>query len=178
MVTDGTRGASETAPTWLLRLAVCRGRTLAGDPVLLPRDLPAEHTLVVVAFRQREQANVERWIDLAVELGVPASPLEADGPLRHAVVEVPVLARRWAPARRAIDGGMASNLRDPSLLARTITVYSSQTGFRRACAIPARADLAAMLVDRRGVASFAVIGPPRDKDRAGLEAALRATDQG
>jgi hypothetical protein len=175
---SGPPPASETAPIGLFHLTMVRGRTLAGDPVLLPRDLPAEHTLVVVAFRQRQQTGVDAWIDLAVELGVPASPEGAERPMRHAVVEVPVLSRRWMPARRAIDGGMATSIRDRAVLARTITVYASQTGFRRACAIPPRVELAAMLVDRRGTASFAVTGLPRDKDRRGLAAALRATGRG
>jgi hypothetical protein len=143
-----------------VRLAPAEGRALDGSECRLPPGLPAERTLVVVAFRQRQQADVDRWIDLAVSLGVPGSPLEAPEPRATAVVEVPVLGRRYLPARRFIDGGMAASLGDPAVLARTITVYTDPAAYRRRCGITTADQVTAMLVDREGHASFQALGPP------------------
>jgi hypothetical protein len=143
-----------------VRLAPATGRALDGTEYRLPAGLPAERTLVVVAFRQRQQADVDRWIDLAVSLGVPGSPLGALQPLVSAVIEVPVLGRRYLPARGFIDGGMAASIRDPALLARTITVYTDPARYRRRCGIATADQVTAMVVDRDGNASFQALGPP------------------
>ena len=142
------------------RLAPAVGRALDGTEYQLPAGLPAERTLVVLAFWQRQQADVDRWIDLAVSLGVPGSPLDVPEPRATAVVEVPVLGRRYLPARRFIDGGMAASIRDPAVLARTITVYTDPVAYRRRCGIPTADEVTAMVVDRDGSASFEALGPP------------------
>ena len=142
------------------RLASAEGRALDGTEYRLPAGLPAERTLVVLAFWQRQQADVDRWIDLAVSLGVPGSPLAAPEPRATAVIEVPVLGRRYLPARRFIDGGMATAIRDPAVLARTITVYTAPAAYRRRCGIPTADQVTAMLVDREGNAAFQALGPP------------------
>jgi hypothetical protein len=158
-----------------LRLAPAEGRALDGTSVLLPDELPAERTVVVVAFRQRQQADVDRWIDLAVSLGVPGSPLESSPPRATAVVEVAVLGRRYLPARRFIDGGMAAGIGDPAVLARTITVYTDPAAYRRRCGITTADEVTVMVVDRDGQASFGAVGPPSAGHRNELAAALAAT---
>lgn len=116
-----------------MRLPDLDGRSLLGDEIAIPGGLPAERTLVLFAFRQRQQAQVDRWIDRAVtELGVPASPLGLPFDASRAVVEVPCLGGQWRPLRRFIDGGMASGIGQPAVLARTITVYGGTGGILRA----------------------------------------------
>jgi hypothetical protein len=156
----------------VVRLAPAVGRALDGTGYHVPVGLPADRTLVVVAFRQRQQADVDRWIDLAVSLGVPESPLVAPAPRATAVIEVPVLGRRYRPARRFIDGGMASAIRDPGVLARTITVYTDPVAYRRRCGIATADQVTAMVVDRAGNASFEALGPPTPQHPDELAAAL------
>jgi hypothetical protein len=156
-----------------IRLVAVEGRALDGTPFRLPSQLPADPTLVVLAFKQRQQADVDLWIELAVELGVPASPLGADEPMRTAVIEVPVLGRRYLPARRLIDGGMSSGIGDPVVLARTITVYTDPVAFRRRCGVTTDEDVTAMLTGRDGSVSFHAVGPPRPEHREALDEALR-----
>jgi hypothetical protein len=155
-----------------VRLAPAAGRALDGTAYRLPADLPGAVTLVIVAFRQRQQADVDRWIDLAVALGVPPSPYGAARPMARAVVEVPVLGRRYLAARRVIDGGMAAGIADPVALARTITVYTDPAAFRRACGLTTADEVAALLTRRDGTVTWCAIGPPADDHRADLEAAL------
>jgi hypothetical protein len=156
-----------------VRLASATGRALDGTTYRLPQDLPAERTLVVLAFRQRQQACVDRWIEFAEELGAAPTPLGASLPLPAAVVEIPVLGRRYRPARQLIDGGMARGIGDPRVLARTITVYTDPGGFRRRCGLRGGDEVRAMVVDRGGAVSFHATGEPRPEHREDLAAALR-----
>jgi hypothetical protein len=155
-----------------VRVAPIDGRALDGTSCRLPADLPGEVTLAIVAFRQRQQADVDGWIELAVELGVPPSPLDQVLPMPSAVVEVAVLGRRYRVARRAIDGGMAAGIGAPAVLARTITVYTDPVAFRRACGIPTADEVTALLARRDGTVGWHATGPPAAQDRAGLRAAL------
>jgi hypothetical protein len=156
------------------RLVPVEGRALDGTLVELPGQLPGRRTVVVLAFRQRQQRDVDRWIDLAVALGVTATPLGATGPLATAVVEVPVLGRRYLGARRFIDGGMAASIADPAVLARTITVYTDPAAFRRRCGVTTADEVTVLLVDRDGVATWHRTGPPQPGDRAALADVLAA----
>lgn len=156
------RGA-ETGP---LRLAPLRTRALDGTWRDLPGDLPAERTLVLLAYRQRHQRDVDAWIALAVAHGVPPTSRGVTGPMASAVVEVPFLSARWLPARRLIDGGMAQGIADPDVLARTLTAYGAPARHRRACRLEASGcgaggrDVEALVVDRAGAVHWHASGPP------------------
>lgn len=141
------------------------GVSLLGAAVPLPAGLPADPTLVLCAFRQRQQAQVDRWIARAVdELGVPPSD----------VVEVPCLNRRWRPARRFIDGGMASAIGDPVILGRTITVYGDVGAILRALGADGPDEVQARVVARDGTVLAAAAGEPSGPGWAAVAAALRA----
>ena len=127
-----------------------RGRTLVGREVALPRDLPADRTLVVLAFQRWHQARVDGWIARAVAAGVPPTTRGQTGPVPVAVVEVPVLSTRWGPVRRFIDGGMTAGIGDPDVLARTITIYTGVAAFQRSLGIPDGDDVHALVVTRDG----------------------------
>ena len=127
------------------------GRSLAGADVLLPDDLPAARTLTLVAFQQRHQSCVDRWIARAEAAGVPGSPLE-----------IPVLSTRWKLGRGFIDGGMASNIKIPRVLARTITVYTNVSAFQKLLGIPGSEDVQACVVTPRGEVLARVPGEPTD----------------
>jgi hypothetical protein len=137
-----------------------RGRSLLGAELELPRDLPAELTIVVIAFQQWHQARVDRWIARAVAAGVPATPRLAAGRLPVAVVELPVLSAAWRPVRRFIDGGMTAGIGDPDILARTITVYTNVGAFRDALGIPDSSDVHAMVVRPDGTILARAAGEP------------------
>jgi hypothetical protein len=98
---------------------VVRGRNLLGEPVELPAGLDGSPRVVVVAFRQPQQRQVDSWVPwLEEQAGVVPG-------LRF--YEVPSISGRWSPTRRFIDGGMATSIRDPVVLARTITFYGDLT---------------------------------------------------
>jgi hypothetical protein len=147
-------------------------RTLLGEELTLPGDLPAARTLAVVAFRQWQQGCVDRWIAEAVEAGVPATPRSAPQPMDTAVVELPVLSTRWRPVRRFIDGGMTSGIGHPDVLARTATVYTDVGAFQRALGIPGSDEVHALVVTRDGAILARAHGEPTEESWAPLRAAL------
>lgn len=156
-----------------VRLAPLRGRALDGTPWDLPGDLPAARTLVLLAYRQQHQRDVDAWIDLAVTLGVPPTPRGMPRPMATAVIEVPNLSRRWLPARRFIDGGMAAGIRDPDVLARTVTAYGSPAAHRAACGFADDgADVHAVVATPAGEVTFHAVGRPRPGSAGVLAAAL------
>ena len=148
-----------------IRFAPLTTRALDGTRRRLPSELPGERTLVLLAYRQRHQRDVDAWIALAVAHGVPPTPRGATGSLATAVVEVPFLSARWLPARRLIDGGMARGIADGDVLARTLTAYGAPARHRRACGLdgPDGADgreVEALVVDRSGRVHWRASGPP------------------
>jgi len=165
---------AETGPSAPLtqRFPSVQGRSLLGVQMSLPGDFPAARTLAVVAFQQWHQARVDRWIARAVAAGLPPTPRASAGPLATAVVEVPVLAAAWRPARRFIDGGMTAGIGNPDILARTITVYTSVKGFQSSLAIPDSADVHALVVGRDGTVLARAHGEPDDASWALIAAAL------
>lgn len=152
-------------------------RSLAGEEWLLPRDLRAPLTLVVCAFRQWQQGLVDEWITWAVDVaGVAASPLGLDPAARAVVVEVPVIGRRYRPARRVIDGGMAASIRVPQVLARTLTAYTDVAAFCRAAGITTTDTVHPMVVRRDGTVLAHVVGAPDEDRRAAVLVALQADE--
>jgi len=158
-----------------VRFPAVNGRSLLGVEISLPGSFPAERTLAVVAFQQWHQVIVDRWIARAVAAGVPATIRGATGVLPVAVVELPVLSTGWRLARRFIDGGMAAGIRDPDVLARTITIYTDLAAFRRPLAIRDGSDVHALVVTRNGAILARAQGDPDDASWAAI-ASILVTD--
>lgn len=133
------------------------GTTLAGRRRTLPDDL-ARPTLLAFAYRQRQQPDVESW--LAVVQGD-----EVD------VLEVPLLGRRWMPARRFINGGMAANMDLPTR-EQTMCVYTDVGAFRRDVLGVRSRKVLACLVHPGGEVAWHALGPSDDTAAADLRSHL------
>lgn len=101
---------------------------------VVPHDLPADPCVVVLAFRQRQQRDVDAWV---VALG-PGTP----------VVEVPVLGRRWSRVSGWIERGMAGGT-------------PAEARARVWCAYTKVGDVLASL-GQRGTGAIAVVVAGRD----------------
>ncbi len=138
------------------------GRSLSGADMVLPEDLPAARTLALLAFQQRHQACVDRWIARAEAAGVPGSPVDMARGDETCVLEIPVLSTRWKVGRGFIDGGMAANIRIPRVLARTITVYTNVSAFQKVLGVPDSDEVQACVVTPAGEVLARVPGEPTD----------------
>jgi len=151
-----------------MRLPELQTRTLQGQDKSLPADLPAERTLVVIAFQQRHQSDVDAWMAVAADRGwltdLSSGPSQTTDDVvpRFAVIEIPCITRRWGPVRRFIDGGMATTIAVPEVLARTWTAYTDVGKVQRALEIPDSSEIWVGVVDRDGNVRDHVDGLPTD----------------
>lgn len=139
-------------------LGTFASRTLAGEPLTVPRDLTVP-TLLCVAYRMWQQRDVDTWLATVA------------GDERIGVLEVPVLGRQWLPTRRFIDGGMAANM-DASTRARTMCVYTSVGRFRRDVLGVTSTEVCAVLVEPDGRVAWHALGPAVPDAVAGLQTAI------
>lgn len=139
---------------------------------MLPEEFPAERTLAIIAFQQRHQACVDRWISLAESQGVPGSPLDMPPASTTCVLELPVLSSRWKLGRGFIDGGMAASIKVPRVLARTITIYTDVRAFQRPLGIAGSDEVQARVVTRDGDVLAEASGEPSADCWAALAGAL------
>ena len=147
-----------------------RARALSGSEFQLPQQLPAHTTVVIAAFRQWHQSMVDEWIAALVHHGIPATPRGLSDPAT-AVIEIPVLKRRWSAARGVIDGGMASGIADADVNARTWTAYTDVAAFLGAFGETDESALLVAVVDRAGDVAALVRGPLTEES---LQVVLRA----
>ena len=148
-------------------------RTLAGVDKRLPADLPAERTLLALAFQQRHQRDVGAWMAVAERHGW-ATDLAQPQPTRptYAAIEVPCISRRWGPARRFIDGGMTAGIRVPTILARTWTAYTDVGRVQRALGIANSEQIWVAVLAPDGEVLAETLGPPTDDSAVHIAAAM------
>ncbi len=139
-------------------------RDLTGRDVSLPAALPGELTVVVIAFRRGQQRLVDSWLPWLERTAA------ADATLRY--VELPTIGQQWAPARPAIDGGMASSISDEATRRRTLTVYTDVRRVTAALDIDDRSTIWLYLVDRKGGVRWRGSGAIDVSTAAALAAAI------
>jgi hypothetical protein len=139
------------------------GRDLLGHAYRLPGEFPAVVSIAVIAFKRDHQGQVDAWIRRLADEGIPQSPHEQTD-LRRVVLEIPVISGRYQVARRFIDGGMAASIRDPEILARTITYYGSVDALCGPLGITSRNDVSVRAVTRDGVVVWGTTGQVNEGD--------------
>lgn len=127
-----------------------RARSLEGRELDVPDDLDGELRCIVVAFRREHQQLVDTWL---AHLDSIATSNPA---FRY--YEMPTISRRWTPARRFIDGGMAMAIADRAARERTLTVYTNLEPIITALGLAGTDDIAIALVDAHGVVVWQATG--------------------
>ena len=118
------------------------GSNLQREKRNLPEDLEGELNLVLVAFQQWQQAQVNTWIPFARQLE------ETHSGVRY--YELPTIQQRNVLARTFINEGMRAGIPDPVARERTITLYLDKNAFREALQLPNEDDIYVLLLDRQG----------------------------
>lgn len=131
------------------------GETLTGRTLHLPGEFEAPLNLVFVAFRRAHQSDIDTWMPVADELESAFPDVRS--------YELPVMSRRYAPARILIDRGMRAGIPDDDIRDRTVTVYTDKRVVRRALDIDDEEDIHALLVDREGTVYWRAAGPRDDE---------------
>lgn len=126
-------------------------RDLTGRGVDLPDAFEGERNVVIVAFKRQHQTDVDSWLPWL------EARAQLDPGLRF--YEVPTIAEMWTPARRFIDGGMATAIGDPVVLRRTLTVYGDVRRLTDPLEIEDRDAIWLFAVDGSGQVRWRGAGP-------------------
>lgn len=137
-------------------------KRLDQHPLVLPAQLPAERTLVLVAYRREQRPEIESWIqglNLRGDTGIPW-------------VRMPVLDDPGSEqARHDIESRLLSRHTTEADRARLVPVFTNREAFIRAAGLSGPEHASVLVLDREGRVLARVEGP-YDADRA---QALRQT---
>jgi len=147
------------------------GRDLLGTEFKLPLQFPADVNVSVIAFKQWQQSQVDAWITALADAGIPETPLNASG-MKSCILELPVLPGKFKLVRRFIDGGMAASIKNPLVLARTITIYGAVGDFRQSLGITSTSDVSVRVVTRTGEVIWGTTGAVNAGDVAEVAALI------
>ncbi len=95
-----------------------------------------------MAFQRHQQALVNGWVPWLEERAAADQGFCFD--------ELPTIGWIWIPVRRFIDGGMASAIREPVILMRTLNVYGDVGRVTGPLGMEDRSTIALFLVDGTG----------------------------
>ena len=115
-------------------------RNLEAREVELPAAFDGHLNVVAIAFRREHQSLVDSWVPWFDQQAAIHPGLR--------FYEVPTIGRVWAPIRNFIDGAMASAIREPVILQRTLTVYGDVSRVTTPLGIEDRSTIAVVLVDQ------------------------------
>jgi hypothetical protein len=126
-------------------------RDLEGKDLDLPSAFSLPLTVALIAFDRHQQTLVDSWMPWLEQQMTSHEGL--------AVVELPTIARRWAPFRPVIDGGMAASIKIPKILQRTWTIYGDVRKLTTPLNISTRSTISVILVERGGAVLWQGLGP-------------------
>jgi hypothetical protein len=129
---------------------VVEGSSLSGTAHRLPSTLAHRLNLLLIAFRQWQQRDVDTWVPLAAELSEQNSDFGA--------YELPVISRGYRPFAGWIDGGMRAGIPDPAVRESTITLYIDRRDFMQALDIATTSAIVPMLVTPDGTILWRTTG--------------------
>ncbi len=141
------------------------GSNLKRKRLNLPEDLEGEQNLVLIAFQQWQQTQVDTWLPFARQME------ETYPGLRY--YELPTIQRLGPLARTFINEGMRAGIPDPVARERTITLYVDKLAFRQALDLPGEENIYILLLDRQGRVLWRAEGAFTPEVGASLAGALR-----
>ncbi|MFY0609960.1 MAG: hypothetical protein JXQ99_00430 [Hyphomicrobiaceae bacterium] len=113
---------------------------LNGRKLSFPKSLPGDRSLVLIAFKREQQADLDVWIE---KFGLK----KADAP---AWIEMPVVANYGSVWRAFLDNAMRSGIVTKEARARVFTVYTRPAEFREKLRFPTDAQVYVLVVSRSG----------------------------
>jgi hypothetical protein len=125
-----------------MRFPAVTGSSLQREKMNLPQDFEGKRNLVLIAFQQWQQRQVDTWIPFAQQL-------EATYPeVRY--YELPIIQRLNVLARTFINEGMRAGIPDPVARERTVTLYLDKSEFREALQLPGEDEIYVLLLGGQG----------------------------
>jgi hypothetical protein len=156
--------AHAQAPDEWLRFPEVRAENLLGESIAIPDELSGQIRVIFVAFRQRQQPEVNTWLAVG-------DALVADHPgLRY--YEFPTISWPYRVMKPMIDNGMRGGIPSREARARTITLFTNVGRFVEATGLPGTDEIAVLVVDAAGRIRWRATGPRTDAGEAALRQAI------
>ena len=124
------------------KFPVVSGYNLERQEIEFPQDFEKEFNLVIVPFKQHQQADVNTWIPFAQDV-------EAWFP-RFIYYELPTIYEMSTLSRTFINEGMRAGIPDKIARERTITLYLNKEEFKDHLGISTENEIYLFLVDQEG----------------------------
>ena len=157
----------QATPMDAMQFPIVAGRDIDGNDFVVPTDFAGELNLVLMAFAQEHQYDVNTWLPHARELEKSLQEFR--------VYEVPTLWEMNWLQRRQLDFWMSAGIRDPLARATTITLYTNLEAMQSALEIPDFDVIQVLLLDRDGLVVWRSEGSFTSAKFEGLaEALMRA----
>ena len=147
-----------------VRFPHVEGSSLSGTTHRLPETLDGDRNLLLIAFKQAQQSDVDTWVPVAEQLAEELPDFRA--------YELPVISQMYRPVSGFIDGGMRGGIPDPQVREATITLYINRKRFLGDLRIPSVDAIVPMLVTPNGTIEWRTTGRRSDGAEAELRRAL------
>ena len=147
-----------------MKFPALKTKDLNGEQRILPDSFKGEINLLIVAYQQYHQAEVNTWVPLADQL-------EAQFPDFH-YYELPVVGRMGPFGRMQLDFWMRQGIPSPTTRERTLTLYIDRAGFRQSLHIETEETIALLLLDRSDHVIWQGYGPYDESTVAELRRAV------
>jgi len=142
---------------------IVEGINLHGRTLTIPHELSGARRIVVVAFEQRQQGDVDTWIRGLEE------DLRNDPGLK--LYELPVIYEGSAAFRFWVNNGMRSGITDDTARTRTITVYTDREKFYATLNVK-QAEITTFILDQQGKIVWRTDGPATTETLTALRAEI------
>ncbi|MDX1614692.1 MAG: hypothetical protein R3300_10320 [Candidatus Promineifilaceae bacterium] len=125
-----------------MRFPTVSGANLNRQIMTLPVDLQGDLNVVVIAFQQWQQSQVDTWIPSLERLERAHPGL--------AYYELPTIQQMNPLARLFINEGMRAGIPNEKARRRTVTLYLDKREFRRSLDLPHEDHIYVLLLNRQG----------------------------
>jgi len=119
-----------------------KGMNLEGDKIFLPEGLEGKLNLVVIAFKRKQQEDVNTWIEALEGFVDQHKDLE--------LYELPVLKKFNIFTRLSINNGMRYGIGSKESREKTITIYLDKESFKSRLAIANEDSILVLLMNQQG----------------------------
>ena len=130
----------------------------------MPSEFEGEVNLLLIAFLQKQQADVDTWLK--------PLPLIAKANPKLRFYELPTLKGMNRMVRWFINNGMRGGIPDKDQRARTITLYIDKEPFKKSLGLGSEDQIYAVLIDKSGKVVWKQAGLYSETKGKSLEAVL------
>ena len=118
------------------------GKNLDRKKLTFPRDFPAKFNLIIMAFYQRQQLDVNTWLPFVDKLD------EENNEFTY--FEFPVVYKMNAVRQFFLNEGMRAGILDQGAREKTVTLYLDKKSFLDQLGIDSQSEIQLFLVEEKG----------------------------